>query len=257
MKRIFCGFIILAAAWNLAFSQTEAARQSGKLSLGAFGAYNLNLHNANFLELPSAPIFTPRTGAGYEPTAFTGSNSGSVALGALVMYNLTDEMALSLRLGYANHDAAFRTTATYPIGRADGTTADATSEYTLNTSIGALSVEPLFSYRIVAGLQAYLGVRLSLLTGNSLDQRETLISPSDGGFTSDRNRTRNLQSGAIAQVQTLWVSGVAGLGYDIPLNDALVLSPEVFYSLGLTQVVQGVNWNIHTLRGGVSLRYRL
>ena len=256
MKRFFCLAIVLAAAWNLAFSQTEG-KSSGKFSIGAFGAYNLNLHNASFLDIPTAPVFAPRTGAPYEPTAFGNASSGGVALGALVMYNFTDELALSLRLGYGSHDAAFRTTATYPVGRTDGTTAEATSEYTINASIGALSIEPLVSYRIVAGLQAYLGVRVNVVAGNSFDQRETLIAPSDGGFDQSRNRSRNIRTGAIPQLQSLWFSSVAGLGYDIPLSDALVLSPEAFYSLGFTQIVQGINWNINTVRGGISLRYRL
>jgi hypothetical protein len=244
----------------LAQSQTEMrteSRSTGKLSLGVFGAYNLNLHNASFLELPAAPLFTPRTGAPYEPAAFGSTSGGGLALGALLMYDLTEEMALSLRLGYGTHDASFRTTSTYPVGRADGTSADATSEYTLNTSIAAFSIEPLFSYRVVAGLQVYLGLRLSALTSTTFDQRETLLAPTDGGFDAMRSRTRNVQSGALPQAQTLWISPVAGLGYDIPLGTSLTLSPEVFYSLGLTQVVQNVNWNVSTLRGGISLRYRL
>ena len=252
--------VLLAAAWNLAFSQEAQQTSSSKvgaISLGAFAAYNLNFHNANFLELPGAPIFTPRTGASYEPTAFTSTNSGSLAVGALVMYNLTEEMALSLRLSYAGHDASFRTSATYPVGRADGTTADATSEFTLNTALATISAEPLFSYRIIGGLQAYLGARVSFVGNASFDQRETLISPSDGGFDATRNRTRNLQKGNIPGLQTLWLAGVAGLGYDIPLGANLLLSPEAFYSLGLTQIVQNVNWNVHTLRAGVSVRYRL
>jgi hypothetical protein len=256
MKRIFSVAVLLVAACNLAFSQTEG-KQAGKLSIGAFGAYNLSFHNASFLDIPTAPVFAPRTGAPYEPTAFGNTSSGGAAFGALVMYNFTEELALSLRLGYGSHDAAFRTTSTYPVGRTDGTTADATSEYTINASIGALSIEPLVSYRIVAGLQAYLGVRLNVVTGNSFDQRETLLAPTDGGFDQNRNRSRNIRTGAIPQLQSLWFSGVAGLGYDIPLSDALVLSPEAFYSLGLNQIVQGINWNMNTLRGGISLRYRL
>ncbi len=260
MKHFCSMLLVLATAWNLALSQEAqqmASPKSGAISLGAFAAYNLNFHNANFLELPAAPIFTPRTGASYEPAAFASTNSGSVALGALVMCNLSEEMAISLRLSYAGHDAAFRTTATYPIGRADGSSTDASSEYTLNATLSTFSAEPLFSYRIGGGLQAYLGARVSLLTGNSFDQRETLITPSDGGFDGNRNRSRNVQTGMIPQAQTLWISGVAGLGYDIPLSTNLILSPEAFYSLGLTQVVQNVNWNVHTLRGGISLRYRL
>ena len=258
MKHIFSLLVVLVSAWNLAISQEQQQQSSSPksgLSLGVLAAYNLNLHSASFLELPAAPIFAPRTGANYEPAAFTGSNSGSVALGALVMYNLSEEMAISLRLSYAGHDAAFRTTSTYAIGRVDGSTTDATSEYTLNTALATVSAEPLFSYRIFGGLQAYVGARVSFVATNSFDQKETLISPSDGGFDAMRNRSRNIQQGAIPQLQTLWISGVAGLGYDIPLGSNLILSPEVFYSLGLTQVVQNVNWNIHTLRGGISVRF--
>jgi hypothetical protein len=166
MKRIFCLVLVLAASWTIAFSQTDG-RQSGKLSIGAFGAYNLNFHNASFLDIPTVPVFTPYTGAPYEPVAFGNTSNGGAAFGAVVMYNFTEELALSLRLGYGGYDALFRTTATYPVGRTDGTTADATSEYSINASIGALSIEPLVSYRIVAGLQAYLGVRMNVIANNS------------------------------------------------------------------------------------------
>jgi hypothetical protein len=256
MKRIFCFVFVLTASWTMAFSQTDG-RQSGKFSIGVFGAYNLNFHNASFLDIPTVPVFTPRNGTSYEPTAFGNTSNGGAAFGALVMYNFSEELALSLRLGYGGHNALFRTTSTYPVGRTDGTTVDATSEYSINASIGAFSIEPLVSYRIVAGLQAYLGVRVNVVANNSFDQRETLIAPTDGGFDQNRNRSRNIRTGTIPQLQSLWFSGVAGLGYDIPLSEALILSPEAFYSLGLTRIVQGINWNINTLRGGISLRYRL
>jgi hypothetical protein len=166
---------------------------------------------------------------------------------------------VGLRGGYATQNATLKTTATYRVGRSDGTFADATSEYSITTDYQVINIEPMVNYNIWEGLYVHAGIRLSFMTKTNYSQVETLIAPSDGSFYSDTTtiiRTRNSTSGAMPSATTFAVAPFAGLSYAIPIIDRLTVHPEVFYSFGIMPVVTDLKWTVNSLRPGLSVKYK-
>ncbi len=241
-----------------------------KWTLGVYGNYSLNQHSADFADLPGTTgglinaIFSPRTSTSptdpnvtntFGPPNFKGVNSSSVAFGALLELRASSELSVLLRVGYAKQDASFKTSYTQQGGRANGTAVDLTSEYTLDTKLSSFEITPMLGYKVVDELSVYAGLRIGLTSG-TFSQKETLVAPSDGTFENG-TRERNVISGDLPNFTSLQLAGVVGLGYDLNIADRLVLTPEAYYSLGLTQVIKDLTWKVNTIRAGVALKYRL
>ncbi len=238
-------------------TQTTTPRKVRKLALGAFGAYSLNFHAANFPELPGAgnAIFSPRVRPDLEPGNFTGSNAGSLAFGIMGEYSLSPEISVGLRIGYNEQTGAFSTTWRPTIGHANGTSETAQIDYKLNTSLATLGFEPFVGYRVWEGLTAYLGARVSIPLSSSFNQSENLVSPADGVFNNGR-RVANERSDALPDLQSVYIAAVVGLGYDIGITERLSVVPEAYYGLNFLTVVRGLNWTINDARFGVAVKYR-
>jgi hypothetical protein len=232
-----------------------------KFSLGVFGGFGADLNNVNFLELPTSAIFSPRTGGTNEPAAFGGNTAiGTFSAGIVMEYQITDQLSVGLRGSYATQNAALRTTSTYRVGRSDGTFDDAMSEFTLNSTVQYISVEPMAGYNLFEGLNVHLGARVNLLIGSSYTQKETLLTPTDGGFFTSGGRVRNERSGVLPNAASLAVAPLAGLSYNINLTDRLVLTPEAFFALGIMPVVSDLPtssaWTTSSARAGISVKYK-
>jgi hypothetical protein len=246
-------------------TSVPAAQQPRKLSLGVFGAFNLDQHTANFTDLSSDAIdavFAPRTTDNPGPANFTGSSANGIAFGILGEYKILPELSVGLRVSYAEQRTQFRTTydQRYGVLSAAGDrliTGTATSEYLLQTAVSVLGIEPLASYTVWDNLNVSLGARVGVVLSGRFNQVENLIAPASGinfnNGTKIRNRRDNVD---IPSLQTVQVSGVVGVGYEIPITPRFVVAPEAFYSIGFLPVVRGLNWNVNTLRAGVALKYK-
>jgi opacity protein-like surface antigen len=277
--RSFNGFVLvlafaLALTATMATAQTTteqitstpAAQQPRKLSLGVYGAFNLDQHTANFTDLPgdvANAVFYPRTAENPGPGNFTGGSASGVAFGIVGEYKLLPELSVGLRVSYAEQRTQFRTTYSQAYGvlnsagdrLIDGT---ATSEYLLQTAIAVLGLEPLASYNVWDNLSVYLGARVGLALSGKFNQSENIVSVTAGGVNYNNNsKTRNKRDGVdLPDLQTVQVSGVVGLGYEIPVTPRFVVAPEAFYSIGFLPVIKNLSWNVNTLRAGVSLKYK-
>ncbi|MCS6807808.1 MAG: hypothetical protein RML40_02470 [Bacteroidota bacterium] len=230
-----------------------------RLSLGLYGTYSMDMHNVNFLELPTIPIFTPRTGGSNEPGAFSPTTAWNPAFGLVAEYALDERLSVGIRVHYATQDVRLTTRASYRVGRSDGTFANAISEYSLSDSIQILGVEPMVSYTLWEGLSVHLGVRLGFILSAKYYQVETLIEPSDGSFFSGTVpiRTRNPRTGDLPEAVTFTIAPILGLSYAIPITERLIVQPEAFLSYSLMPVVKDIEWRVHSLRPGLAVRYKL
>lgn len=256
--------VIVAGVLLMCFGAVSSEAQiqrPRKFSLGVSGGFGVDLTNANFLELPTVPIFSPRTGGTNEPTAYTGGTSiGTWAAGIVMEYLITDQLSVGLRGAYSVQNSNLLTRSNYRVGRSDGSFDDAISEYSLAASIQSIALEPMVGYNIVEGLNVHLGARLNFRIGSSYSQKETLIAPTDGGFTLAGARVRNERTGELPKVTDLTVAPMLGLSYNINATDRLVISPEIFGTFGLMQLVtdlpSGSSWTAHSARLGVSAKYK-
>lgn len=255
---LFLAFALtLLSAWTAPTLEAQSVR-TRRFSLGLYGAYGLDMHNVNFLDLPNVPIFTPRTGGTNEPTAFSSTNAWNPAFGIVMEYLIDDRLSVGLRANYATQNVRLATRASYRVGRDDGTFANAVSEYTINDTLQMIGVEPMVSYNVWEGLSVHAGVRLNFVNSAKYYQVETLLEPSDGSFFSGTTpfRTRNASTGDLPNANTFTVAPFAGISYAIPIIDRLTVHPEVFYSFGIMPVVKDLKWSVNSLRPGLSVKYK-
>ena len=245
-------------------SQQDTART---LRIGGFVGGVYNLHQASFPALPGVPTGRTNDGVNFGDAASFGL-TGSI----LAEYPLSDMVHLGLRLGYASHAATLNAVEKARIGALSDNNSTVTFYNAelgreLTANLASIGVEPLvalvpFAGSDAKGLRFYGGVRAGVMFQRTFTQRETILKlePENNAAAAvtfnNILRERNPQSGEIPQSQLLHVAATVGVGYDISLG-ALAISPEVFYAHGLTPLVNGLNWNLHQIRGAVSVRYAL
>ena len=260
-KRIMRSFVAVCAialVFAFTFAQTLEAQSSRprRFSMGIYGAYGLDMHNANFLDLPTRPIFRPRTGGSNEPGPFSNANAWNPAFGITMEYMVTQELGIALRGHFAFQNARLTTRSQYRVGRDDGTFDDGVSEFSLETDVQMISLEPMAQYNIWEGLFVHLGARLNFITQIDYLQYESLIAPEDGGFFTNGSRTRNVSSGELPEATKFSIAPIVGLSYAIPIIDRLTVHPEVFYSFGLFPVAGELAWTVNSLRPGLAVKYK-
>lgn len=262
---IFAVYCLIGTMSVRAYAQVDSAKT---LRIGGFVGGILNQHLANFEALPGIPTGRPGDGV-----RFGGGTNIGLTAGALLEYPLSDFLSMGLRLSYADNSGILQAQEHQRIGflSTDGSTVnfyDAVFGREIQASLSSLGIEPLavihpFSGEGIKGLRFYAGLRLGLLLQRNFTQKETILSltPVDASANSvtfnNLQRVRNeIPLQEIPQSQFLNVGITAGVGYDIQVG-SLAISPEVFYTLGLTPIVANTEWNLNQVRAAVSLRYTL
>lgn len=248
MKRFLILLTILALTPGLSGFSQNLATDTLRPRYGGFAGYGLNLHSANFSRLPGVDNCCPL----FE----TGSGSG-LSIGALIEYPLGDYFLIGARAGYFSKSGLLSKEQDLPI-MIDLQDATGTVEHSVDAGLATLSLQPELSYRIIKYGYIRLGARAGIYMQKSYDQKEEIVSPSNRGvFADTRQRTRNVKSGDIEEVSSMDLSIVAGFGYELPLNKkgTLILSPEVYYVHGLTDVTTETEWKVSSLTGGISIKY--
>jgi outer membrane protein OmpA-like peptidoglycan-associated protein len=254
------------AAKPAQMSEEEIARLAPVFPLlrfGVFGAANWSFHVADFPALPSVPVrlidFTP------DVLSFGSALALTPAFGAALEYAFSPFIGFSARLGYASHPALFQNADSYPlINPLTGEESLLTSTVSLRTGLSSLALEPSLFVSPFAnlGLKIYAGARVGYLLTRDFTQSERLSS-NDPTFETGAGE-RNFREGKIPRASDFALGAMAGVGYEIPIEGVkfadgmgrLSVQPEVFGVFGLNPVVEGLSWNIHQIRAGVSLFYR-
>jgi outer membrane protein OmpA-like peptidoglycan-associated protein len=270
LRNAFCLFVCCVSNFRIGYVQAQEQIDTSKtLRIGGFLGAVYNIHQARFPALPGIP--TGRTDDG---VSFGDATSITPTASLLLEYPLSDMVHLGLRLNYASHAATLNAFETARIGAltSDGSAVNfynAQLGRELQANLASIGFEPLVAFVPFAqsgtaakGLRFYAGLRAGAMFQRTFAQKETILSldpENTAASTVTFNnilRERNPQSGEIPQSQLLHIAATAGVGYDISLG-SLAISPEVFYAHGLTPLVSDVNWNLHQVRGAISLRYAL
>lgn len=231
---------IISTLLLTAFSTLSA--QESTLRYGIFGHGMLNTHYADYKELPGVPNCCKNYTSG------TGSTIGG---GMLIEFPFIGNFDFSFRLSYADYSGLLESTDFI-------TTANGSTPFThsLNTTIPAISLQPSLMYEITTGLKVNAGLDLNYLLNQSYTQKE-IITTANGTFFPQNTRERNVTSGDIKDNAAVMIAPVIGLGYEFPMNAkrTLLLTPEVQYQHGITNVNNSLSWTVSTIRFGVALKY--
>jgi outer membrane protein OmpA-like peptidoglycan-associated protein len=219
--------------------------------IGIYGAYQLVQHSATLAGIPGVPTCC---------NGFDGGTGSGFAIGALYQLPLARVLALQFRAGYSLLGGSLTTSETIGNAMENGNVVDATVEHRIEPTLGLVGIEPMLSwYPLDFPLAINVGVQGDLFMVKKYKQSETLITPKSATFTNGR-AVRNEAEGDIEQTRLadrLYVAGIIGLSYDIPLSKDFTLAPEVAYHYGFTSIIPDSAWKAHALRFGVSLKMGL
>jgi outer membrane protein OmpA-like peptidoglycan-associated protein len=228
------------------------SQDSLRARFGAFGHYALNNHVADFARMPTTVSCC---------STYTGGSGSGFSTGLLFEYPVAKSLLLSLRASYLTQTFTMITREPTRV-ISNGLGADGAFEHRLDGSFSSIGIEPLVAYNPLPSLLFYGGVRVAVIGSSNYIQKEQLTEPAGVGTflnpdgTDSRLRTRNAFVGEIPNT-SLQASLLIGVGYDLPLNRAgsMVLTPEVFYQIGISNVTSDLNWKVNALRMGIAVKY--
>ena len=220
---------------------------------GIYGGINLNIHQANFRNLPGIPNCCPR----FEEGTGLGFN-----LGILYEHSLTNRIRVGARLGIQTFDGTLTTEETTQLNTPDGTT-QGIFEHKVESSFLNIGFEPTVMYNVFKNLYFSLGARLGQNLTKNFSQVETIVKPDGvGTFIDDDGndtgkRTRNDTSGYLPDAVGFQYGLVTGLSYELPLNqnNTFRLVPELFYYHGFSDLVENTDWSLSSIRASIAIKY--
>ncbi|MFC2130223.1 OmpA family protein [Bacteroidota bacterium] len=243
MKRLLIlTIIVLVSFLNL------KAQEKPLYYIGGYAAFNYNIHWANFQKLGDIPNCCPlfESGTGY-----------GFAAGGLFEYPIMDEVLIGARLGVSTIGALLTKAESIGLTRVirDGqeVSVDVTTDHTIDSKIFTIGFEPYINYKFFGVLNSYLGIKLSYMLSGKIDQNEKIISPDNVTFLDGRVIQNDFYDIDIPEMNSLLFFGVFGLGYDLPVSQTIILTPEVRYNLPLNDI-SGEQWKASTWQFGVALK---
>ncbi len=252
MKYKILYLLLLLFIFNIALSQEadqiDTIDYNLKPRFGFYFNYNYLIHIANFQDLPTintcCPNYSNTTDIGY-------------SLGALYEYSLDNKMRLGARLNFDFFQSTFNSLEKKPI-IIDGKTQEGNINFSLATKYGSVAIEPIFMYLLYPKLWANFNLRFGYNTYSDHYQKEEITIPADRGTFTDGLRKHDLSFGAIPSINVFEFGFKIGTSYETKLNkdSSLILAPEIAYSYNLNNVVEGVNWKVHSFKLGLAVKYR-
>lgn len=247
-----------------------------QIRFGLFGAANLNWHNANFTDL-GIPKFETRDTVWFTnpPTIvtrpdtlfFRSTQTILPTFGIVLESALSPTIGLSARLSYALHNTTFSVNEESSSGVLKDSTYSNTPyliHHSINALLSSFAFEPTIIFTpFTTGLKIYGGMRGGLFVTRSYEQKQQILENKIGATFSDSRTEQSTDNVALTNAQFNF-SALAGIGYEIPIEGLtlaggmgrLSVQPEIFGMWGLNPVVQGLEWNLHQLRAGISVFYR-
>jgi outer membrane protein OmpA-like peptidoglycan-associated protein len=236
---------IATVAFTSLLLKTPSQAQESRPAYGIYGDGAYNLHQADFRALPGVPNCCER---------FSSGSGAGMSAGLVYQFPfLNDDLFLKLRAGYNSLNAVLtRIEQTTVTGNVPGE-----FEHRLDATLSSVSVEPLIGYTLFKNFSVNAGFSAGYLLKKGFHQRETILSPSNGTFLHEQARYRNDSTGDIPSAQSMALGLVGGVSYTLPMNSSrtLLLAPELLFSYGLTDFVDGLSWKGHALRLGASIMY--
>lgn len=249
LYRVIIGLIIV---YNITYAEEinliDSIDYNLKPRYGIYSNYNFNFYNINFKNLPGYNTCCP---------SYNSANDNGFAIGLLFEYPLDYIKRIGLRLGLDNYNAKINSKEQIPI-IIDGKSQLGEVEYLIDSKFANLGIEPSFLYSFDDNFWAFINLRLGINIHSSHLQTEKIISPIDMGSFIDGKRLHNISYGELPNINKIEFGFRIGLSYERRLNkdSSLFVSPEISYGYNFTPVIKDLNWYIHLLKFGLSIKYK-
>lgn len=248
LNRIYYLIAVLLVMPFLTDAQTQDEEEGLEARYSIFGSYNYNQYDAWFENLPEVPSCCP---------FFVNGKGYGYTFGGGFDFELPYDMLIGLRASFGNLSGDFSTQEETTI-RLDDQPQKALFDHIINADLYEIAAEPLLTWKPFGDLEIYAGGHIGFLINKEYVHYERIVSPKDRGvFEDTQSRTRNYSEGEIPQSNSIYGALIVGAGYLYPLNEekTLFISPELFYTAGMTNIVKDIDWKINTFRAGISIKY--
>jgi outer membrane protein OmpA-like peptidoglycan-associated protein len=229
------------------------AQDTLKTRYGVFGHGLVAIHTANFPWLPQTQSCC---------SGFTGGTNFGERAGFLLEVPIAEHLLVGMRLSLMNR--TFSMTTREPIDNiiVNGVGQKGAFEHRLDGAFTTLNLEPMVSYRLFGTFFLSAGISIEKTVSSNYKQFQQISEPSGVGTFLDSNgndshkRTRNEFLGKLPH-PSLILSPLFAASIELPLNKkrTLFLVPEVFCQIAIMNILSDVDWKVHTLQMGISLKY--
>jgi outer membrane protein OmpA-like peptidoglycan-associated protein len=233
--------------YNIANAQQSTQITDNATFRSAYGVYgniNANIHTADFRGLPNVPSCCPAYGSGF---------GIGYSAGLLYQMPLSSTLRLALRGGFNTSGGTLRRNENVTLsGNESGVI-----EHSVRASIMNVGVEPLIQYSLTPSLWLSAGGFWGTRLQSIFSQKELITQPATGTFNGGLRSRNEVNDAAIPSALSMSFGLLAGVGYDLPLNNksTMILAPELLLSLPLTGITRDVSWNVIQIRGGIALKW--
>lgn len=234
-------------AYDLIAEEVDTTEQL-KSKIGFGFNYHLNYHIANFGKLPDYPSCCGNYASHW---------TSGFSIHTLFDYPINNQSYINFRLSYSDNRQIFKNIENTTV-IINGISQDGKFEHNLNSRFADLSFLSYYSYIPYDFFNFHFGTGLKYIIDGSFSQNEKIIEPKTTGTFPDGTRIRNNYDGKINNLQNLQILLSIGISYELPLiaNRTYTLYPELFYNYYPMNLVKGLKWNYHSIRLGVSLKYK-
>lgn len=223
-----------------------------RFRMGPMAAGSYNIHRGDFTTYDGV----------LECATFENAESLGWLAGYLVHVPLSARFALSPRLHYWKADGTFEAPNPYParVRVDENTVVPLETEQRLDVALDYASLEIIGRWSFAGPFYLGVGPTVGLATRAAYEQEETILAPQGITFSNGQS-SRDIiagnfdEQGTANTTRELRVAGTAVLGADIALGDRFVVSPEVAFSYGATNVLSSFPWKVHAVRAGAALTY--
>lgn len=230
---------------------TQLSPQHDVVRFGVTGSATLNMHSGTLTTadgLLECGTFQDATTLGWQA-------------GNAIWYPISDRLVFDGRIQYWKADGLFTSANDVQpnVALPDGSLVRMQSEYELQTSLDYVNVDLLALWYFTPELFAGLGPQIGINTRASFSQTETILQPTYLEFTQG-GQERTFLSSEFSQNGTtagLRFAINALVGYDIRVHPNVVVTPEIGYSYGLTNVLNTSNWSVNAARAGVTVSWAI
>ncbi|MBI9073241.1 MAG: outer membrane beta-barrel protein [Melioribacteraceae bacterium] len=122
-----------------------------------------------------------------------------------------------------------------------------------DVSISYFQIYTLFKFRLPAGIYFVFGPQIGFDLSAELESTQTIMTPGyyfQGGSTSQKSKNTIKDTNSRFELKM-------GGGFDIELSDLITLTPQLTFGFGLSDVVEDVDYSIHTFQLGVACKFNV